>query len=323
MRRSYTERKEISHSHNRLEQLKHQTGLIVGSGILVAFIATALYGHINTYDKVMFSRGKKASAFASSAYQFSDGERLKRPTIYPFRHLFGTDLEGRSVLARTVVSTKAYFLPGLLACSIAIAMGSVLGILAGGLWKKTLMQIIQFISGSLLSSLESFPKYIIILLALTVIPRPNFYHIVILLGTLNSAKIGRLTNERIRSLKEREFIESDLALGHSKFKIAFVHILWYNCLQLFIIQVSLQMAEVILIEVGLCYLGVISSWGYGVTPEPSWGNLLIDGSNHLSEAWWLAIFPLFVVVLTILTFYFFADKINKQLSQRKPGLGLS
>jgi ABC-type dipeptide/oligopeptide/nickel transport system permease subunit len=193
------------------------------------------------------------------------------------------------------------------------------------------------------------------LLALTILPAaPNesitkFYYIVAILGVLNSAKIGKLALEKINTLKSREFIEAAEALGLNRWEIIGRHILWSNCLPPFIIQASLQMAEVILIEVGLCYLGVISKWGIGVTPSPSWGNILVDGSKYLvgegwSEGWrmvvfpflvvkylvvggwpkglWMVVFPLFVIVSAILIFYFFADEINKSLAARKISLEL-
>lgn len=215
-----------------------------------------------------------------------------------------------------VIGTKAYLGPGILSWVVSIGIGLLLAI------ALPLMKFPRFLSSLLLDVLESFPKYILILLTLTLLEKPNFYHIVILWGVLNSAKIGKFTLEKVKALENREFIQSAEALGHGKLKIVFYHLLWYNCLPFFIIQASLQMAEVIWMEVSLVYLGKITQWGYGVTPEPSWGNTLLDCSEYFSKYWSIALGPLAIVILTILGFYYIADQINQRLARQKPRLDL-
>lgn len=324
MSRIYTENLNIP---------KHRT-MVVGTLFLLGFILAAVYGHLNSYEKVMIAQRKTASDFARSAYQIQDELSLQPPRLVPLRFLFGTDEDGRSIFVRMVIGTKAYFLPGMLACATSLILGIVvLGIPASGLFMGKRGRLFQYIPSCIMDALESLPKYITILLALTILPSApdesitKFYYIVAILGILNSAKIGKLALEKINTLKNREFIEAAEALGLNKWEIIGRHILWSNCLPLFILQASLQMAEVILIEVGLCYLGVISEWGIGVTPSPSWGNILVDGSKYLVRegfegGWWIVVFPLIVIVSAILIFYFFADEINKNLAARKIALEL-
>ncbi|MCG3773078.1 MAG: Dipeptide transport system permease protein DppC [Nitrosomonadaceae bacterium] len=80
-----------------------------------------------------------------------------------------------------------------------------------------------------------------------------------------------------------------------------------------------MMADVILVEIALSYFGSISLSGMGITvepPMPSWGSLLVHGSNHLKTAWWISFFPAAIVVLSILVCYMLADSANKLFSER-------
>ncbi len=242
--------------------------------------------------------------------------------LYPYDGLdigdavpFLTDIDGRNLPLRIIIGVKAYFLPGILAICIAALMGTALGIAAGGIWTGISGRVLNFFARTIMDVLESFPKYLIILLMITIIPHPNFYQMIVVLGIINSAKLGKMIMEKIISLKKREFIEAAEALGIKKHDIILRHILFYNCSPLYFVQASVIMAEVILIEIGLSYIGSVSNWGLGVTirePNPSWGNILVMAANHFSNAWWMSVIPLLAVVGNILFFYWVSDQINKR-----------
>lgn len=252
---------------------------------------------------------------------YRDGEKHLAPRISAPVHLFGTDESGRDIFLRTMISTKVFFVPGLIAISISLLFGTVLGIASGGLWKGKLAAGMEFLSKCLLDALESFPKYVTLLLVVLVIPRPTFYEIAVALGVLNISRMGKLILGQIRSLKEREFIQASEALGISKLTLILRHILLHNCVGLFIIQASSMMAEVILIEIALNYFGRISGWGLGITvepPMPSWGSMLEAGSNHFGDGWWwMTVFPLLAVIGSIGIFYVLGDSANKVFGVHK------
>ncbi|MFH1097795.1 MAG: ABC transporter permease [Candidatus Desantisbacteria bacterium] len=246
--------------------------------------------------------------------------------LYPYDGLdlgdvkpFLTDIDGRNLILRVIIGVKAYFLPGILAICISALLGTALGIATGKIWQGIGGKAVDFFARSIMDVLESFPKYLVILLMITIIPHPNFYQMMIALGIINSAKLGKMIMEKIISLKEREFIEATEALGIKKHDIILRHILFYNCSPLYFVQASVIMAEVILIEIGLSYIGSVSNWGLGVTicePKPSWGNILVMAKNHFSDAWWMSIIPLLAVVGNILFFYWLSDQINKRYGSR-------
>ena len=232
-----------------------------------------------------------------------------------WRHLFGTDPDGRDMFIRVIIGIKAYFFPGVMSVCISTLLGTILGIFASSIHPGIWGRVINFFTRCTLDAIESFPKYIVLLLLITIIPEPTFYHLMLALGVLNSSKLGKMVMNKIESLRKRHFIEAAEALGLKRMDIIFRHILFYNCFPIFIIQASLQMAEVILLEIGLNYLGFISKWGLCPTipePFPSWGNILIIWMNHI-ESWWMALCPLLIITLNILILYSIGDRIIKNL----------
>jgi peptide/nickel transport system permease protein len=246
-------------------------------------------------------------------------------------HIFGTDSQGRDVFIRTVVSVRVYLLPILIALIFSVFGGILLGILGADIWTGFMVNL-RFFAQCLMDVLEALPKYITILLAIILIPPElrhfqwhginwyGFYWLSIILGVLSVPKLSKLIMERIDILKKREFIEAADAMGISKFKVAFKHVIRYNCLPLFLTQAAVLITDVILIEIVLSYLTDGTEWGRGITvvePNPSWGNILVSGRYYLFDSWWINLFPLLIALLCISAAYMFAHGLNKIFSQQR------
>jgi peptide/nickel transport system permease protein len=173
-------------------------------------------------------------------------------------HVLGTDFMGRDMLSRLIVGIQAYFLPGLLAIVIALIIGTMFGVLAGyrgGLFDTVITYVNNLV--------DSFPRLVLILLVIAAF-KPDIYYIMIVMGLTNVPVVASLVKGRIQLLKQKSFIEADTALGLPTHTIILKHILWHNCRSLLIIQATIGMAEAILMETSLSYLG------FGVQePTPS------------------------------------------------------
>lgn len=266
---------------------------------------------------VMILAGIVVFAYFSpySGLEFRDTENKLAPRISAPTHVFGTDEAGRDIFLRTLISTKVFFVPAVLAILISSVLGTVGGIAGGRIWSGKMAEWVGFVSTGILDTLESFPKYVTLLLLITIIPKPDFYDLAIILGVLNASRMGKLIVGQIEFLKERAFVQASEALGISKLDLVLRHILFYNCLGLYIILASTLIAEVVLIEVAITYLGKVEGeiGGLGITvepPMPSWGSMLETGSNHF-DAWWMTVFPLGAVVFTVLVFYTLGDSANR------------
>jgi len=222
-------------------------------------------------------------------------------------HLLGTDFMGRDMMSRLILGTQAYFLPGMLAIFISLTLGSLLGVLAGYEGGKT-DKVVTYLN----NLIDSFPRLVLILLVVAAF-KPNIYYIMIVVGLTNAPIVAASIKNKIISLKQRNFVESAVAMGFPKHTIIFKHILWYNCRALLIIQATLGMAEAILMETSLSYLG------FGVQePTPSWGNMVQAGSNYLMQGdFWPSTAPALAILFTILGFHLLGDGLNNVLEGKK------
>ena len=222
-------------------------------------------------------------------------------------HLLGTDFMGRDMLSRLIVGIQAYFLPGLLAIFIALSFGTVLGVAAGyrgGTFETGITYFTNLV--------DSFPRLVLILLVVAAF-KPDIYYIMLVVGFTNLPVVTSLIKGKIKFLKQKNFIEADIALGVPTRAIVLKHILWQNCRSLLIIQATLGMAEAILMETSLSYLG------FGVQePAPSWGNMVQSGANYFMQGkFWPSTAPALAILFTILGFHLLGDGLNNILEGRK------
>lgn len=218
-------------------------------------------------------------------------------------HLLGTDFMGRDILSRLIVGIQAYFLPGLLAIALTLVLGTLLGVLAG-YWGGCVDRGITYIS----NLLDSFPRMVLILLMIAAL-KPDIYYIMIVVGIMNIPVVVSLIKGKIQFLRQKNFIEASISLGLKNRIIILKHILWHNCRSVLIIQATLGMAEVILIETSLSYLG------FGVQePHPSWGNMVQSGANYFMKGkFWPSTAPALAILFTILGFHLLGDGLNNIL----------
>ena len=231
---------------------------------------------------------------------------INAPAFTP-GHPLGTDFLGRDLLSRLVLGIQAYFLPGLLAVAIALVGGSVLGILAGwrGGWWDTLITYFA-------NLLDSFPRLVLILLVIAAF-KPDIYYVMVVVGITSMPVIANLVAGKIAFLRQKSFIEAAHALGLPAHTVILKHILWFNCRALLVIQATLGMAEAILVETSLSYLG------FGVQePTPSWGNMVLSGANYFLQGnFWPSTAPALAILATILGFQLLGDGLNNLLEGKR------
>src|SRR5882672_6606773 len=122
-------------------------------------------------------------------------------------HLLGTDFLGRDLQARLILGIQAYFLPGLLAITISVFGGSILGVLAGykGGWFDTIITYFD-------NLLDSFPRLVLILLVIAAF-KPDIYYVMVVVGITGMPETANLIAGKIAFLRQKSFIEAAHALG--------------------------------------------------------------------------------------------------------------
>ena len=222
-------------------------------------------------------------------------------------HILGTDFVGRDIFSRLIIGIQAYFLPGLLAIAISLILGTCFGV-AAGYWEGAFDTIVTYVT----NLLNSFPRLVLILLMVAAF-KPDIYYIMIVVGITNVPAVASLVKGKIQFLKQKNFIEAAISLGLKTRSIIIKHILWHNCRAILIIQATLGMAEAILMETSLSYLG------FGVQePTPSWGNMVQAGSNYFLQGnFWPSTAPALAILFTIMGFHLLGDGLNNILEGKR------
>lgn len=230
-------------------------------------------------------------------------------------HPFGVDPLGRDVLARTLYGARVSLEVGILATGIAVALGIIVGLLAGFYrgWVDTLLS--RFVD-----VLLSFP---ILLLALGLasacqlgngclggLIKPGLTTVILVISLVNWTYIARIVRGQVLTLREKEFVEAARSLGASNRRIIFREIL-PNLVAPIIVYASLLVPQNILFESALSFLGV------GVNPPTaSWGAMIADASSIFDTAWWYMLFPGLALLLTVLAFNLLGDGLQDALNPK-------
>ena len=218
-------------------------------------------------------------------------------------HPLGTDSSGRDVFSRLLYAGRVSLSVGLVAVAIYTLIGVILGAFSGfyGGWLDSFVMRLADI-------VLSFPALILIITVVSVLG-PSIYNIMIVIGLLGWPPIARIVRALFLSLREREFVLASRTVGASNGRIIFRHML-PNALAPVIVAATFGMANAILLEAGLSFLGL------GVQPPtPSWGNMLKDAQSLtvLESMPWLWIPPGTMIALAVLSINFLGDGLRDAL----------
>lgn len=220
-------------------------------------------------------------------------------------HVLGTDTNGRDVLSRMVYGARISMLIGIVAVSIYVTIGIILGALAGyyGGWA-------DLIISRLIEIVLCFPVLFLIL-AVQAYLKPSIFNIMAALGLVWWTGVARLQRGEFLRIVNQDFVQAVRGLGGSNMRIIFLHIL-PNALGPILVMISFGIAGSILVESALSFLS------FGV-PQPmaSWGDLLNNGRNDVQGTWWLTVFPGFAIFLTVTCFNLVGEGVRDALDPRR------
>ena len=203
-------------------------------------------------------------------------------------HLLGTDNLGRDILARLLYGGRISLALAITAVAIAGLVGVVVGLVASWGGRKIDAVIMRMADVQL-----AFPV-IMLAIAIVAVVGTNPLALVGVLALSGWVLYARAIRAHVLTIRRLDYIEAATTLGASDLRIIARHVL-PNTVALILVIGSSQFATMVLLESGLSFLGM------GIqAPRPSWGLMLAEGRDYLSNAWWLATAPGLMIALVVL-----------------------
>ena len=210
-------------------------------------------------------------------------------------HPLGTDFYGRDVLSRVLWGARVSLLVGISSVLLGMAFGMVFGMIAAYKGGKVEMAIMRAVD-----VMMSFPDEVFGIMIMVVLGS-GLEKLILAIALLFAPRFVRLAYAPTLALKERDYIAAARAIGASDLRLLGKHIL-PNIFGELLVMGTLWIGTAIRLEANLSFLGL------GVPPPtPTWGNMIRTGMDHLTDAWWVSVFPGLAILLTVFAFNLLGD----------------
>jgi peptide/nickel transport system permease protein len=218
---------------------------------------------------------------------------------------FGTDELGRDQVSRLFYGAQTSLLAGIVSVTIALAIGIPFGLAAGwyGGW-------IDIVISRVTEALLACP-FLILAIAFAAVLGPSLTNAMIAIGLSAVPIFIRLVRGQVMAVKAEDFVEGARSVGARDLRLMLVHIL-PNTLSPIIVQATLFMAQAIILEAALSFLGLGQQ-----PPSPSWGQMLNVAKNFMEQAPWMSVAPGVAIFLAVLGFNLLGDGLRDALDPKE------
>lgn len=283
---SNIEVKKPSQYKEMFQLLIKNKAALVGLIIIIVLVFIALFGKfLMPYDP----------------YSGVLSQSLKPPSA---AHLFGTDEQGRDIFSRIIDGTKISLRVGVIAVSIALSIGTVIGAAAGYYGGKVDMLLMR-----IMDIMLAFPSLLLAIAFMSALGR-GIDKAIIAISLVSVPEYARIVRGSVLSVKENEYVQAAKVIGNTDLGIIFKHIL-PNVISPIVVRATLGISSAILDTSALGFLGL------GVQPPlAEWGSMLGAGRGYYFNAPYIVLFPGIAITITVLAFNLFGDGLRDALDPK-------
>lgn len=202
----------------------------------------------------------------------------------------GTDSLGRDVLSRIIHGARIALMVALIAGTITCVIGATLGLLAGFLrgW-------VDLVISRLIDIWMAFPPVLFSILLIAVLG-PGLWSIIIAIVVIDWTRFARVVRAEAMAQGAMDYVASARVAGRGRVGTMLREIL-PNVLPTIVVLLTLEMGIAVIVEAILSFVNLSIS-----TDQPTWGGMISEGRASVHQAWWVLVFPLIALFLTVLSF---------------------
>ena len=205
-------------------------------------------------------------------------------------YYLGTDSLGRDVLSRIIYGTRVALTVALVAGSITCIVGATLGLMAGFLRGWVDMVMSRFIDIWM-----AFPPVLFSILLIAVLG-PGLFSIIVAIVVIDWTRFARVVRAEAMAQGAMDYVASAQVAGRGRIGIMLREIL-PNVLPTIVVLLTLEMGIAVIVEAILSFVNLSIS-----TDDATWGSMIAEGRTSVHQAWWVLVFPLITLFLTVLSF---------------------
>jgi peptide/nickel transport system permease protein len=272
-------------------QLLRNRRAVVGAILLLLIIGLAVFApYVTKYDPAKQNMRN----------------RLQPPSK---EHILGTDQFGRDIYSRVVYGARLSLRVGFLSISLALVVGSALGLIAGyygGILDNIIMRFID-----ILLALPGF------LLALSIVAAlgPGLENVILAIGVSYIPSFARMMRSSVLAIRELDYVDAAEALGARDLRIILGHIV-PNAVNPIIVMTTLSLAGAILSAAGLSFLGMGAQ-----PPTPEWGSMIATSRPFIRVSHWAVTIPGLAIFITVMSLNLVGDGLRDALDPRLKNVG--
>jgi peptide/nickel transport system permease protein len=215
-------------------------------------------------------------------------------------YVLGTDSLGRDVLSRLVSATRPALIVAIGAGLAACFLGSTLGLLTGffGGWTDRVISRVVDIW-------MAFPPVLLSIL-LVAFFSPSLTSVILAIAIIDWTRFCRVVRAETMQQRRMDYVESARAMGLSRMATLLKEVL-PNVLPAIVVLLSLEMGIAVIVEAILSYVNLSVS-----TDDATWGSMIAEGRGIIYQAWWVLLFPMIALFLTVLAFSQFGEGLKER-----------